>query len=340
MKEFITTQLDLLTQKANETSSLFKHGLSISTKPRSELQSVEKGSVTYNGGEFFEHQFAPDEFAELFDEKWFVGEDLLSLQTMIDIDTFIFAYPKGNVTITQENSSLGLFLIVEDNTNITLQTNGVGTTRVHVLVKKGNAKFTHVQNGQHIVQKYAHVQSGEIKWTDMIMSNTYVRSYITNNLVGKEAVGEIKSFYITKEKGICDVYTANNHLAEHTQSDIVTRGVIDGESKALSRGLVSIGVNAAHSQGYEQQDALLLSDSAEADAIPNLEIHNHDVKCSHGSTVGRVDEEKLFYLMARGVSAEQAKMMMVRGYFMPAIDSITDIDMRKSVLDILETALE
>jgi len=340
MKEFISTRLDALTELANALKPQYKHGLSISTRPRRELHAVQKGSVTFNGGEFFEHQFAPDDFAEVFTEDWFTKEDLLGLQTVIDIDTFIFAYPKGKVVIEQQNTSLGLFLIVEADTNITLQTSGVGTTRVHVLVKKGNATFTHVQNGQQIVHKNAHIKKGSMKWTDLIVTDQYIRSYVANTMIGVEAIGEIKSFSLTKGLGICDMYTENHHEAEHTKSDIVTRSVMSDNSKTLSRGLVSIGQKAAHSEGYEQQDALILSNDAEADAIPNLEIHNHDVKCSHGSTVGRVDEEKLFYLMARGVSETKAKNLIVRGYFLPAIHGIADEKVRTSVLEQLDVALE
>jgi len=76
---------------------------------------------------------------------------------------------------------------------------------------------------------------------------------------------------------------------------------------------------------------LLLSDEAEADAIPNLEIHNHDVKCSHGSTVGQVDPEQLFYLMSRGLNEDEAKQKIVEGYFTPVLSMFTDEIMREKI---------
>lgn len=121
-----------------------------------------------------------------------------------------------------------------------------------------------------------------------------------------------------------DLYTESNHLAKQTKSDILTRAAVLGSSKSVSRSLIKIGKNANGSEGYEKQEALILSPLAEADAIPNLEIHNHDVKCSHGSTIGQLDEEKLYYLMSRGLNRKQAIAAMIEGYFMPVIKAIPD----------------
>ena len=99
----------------------------------------------------------------------------------------------------------------------------------------------------------------------------------------------------------------------------------------MSRGLVKINKNAPGSNGYETQDALLLSNKAEADAIPNLEINNNDVKCSHGSTVGQVDEDKLFYLMTRGLTKDEASQKIVEGYFTPVLDMFHDPNIKEQV---------
>ena len=120
------------------------------------------------------------------------------------------------------------------------------------------------------------------------------------------------------------VYTSSIHNAPNTFSNIITKGVLNHKSKALSRGLVKIQKNAAGSNGYEKQDTLLLTDTAEADAIPNLEIDNNEVKCSHGSTIGQLDAEKMFYLMSRGLNEEMAMQKIVEGYFMPVLDLFED----------------
>jgi len=111
-------------------------------------------------------------------------------------------------------------------------------------------------------------------------------------------------------------------------------------SRALSRGLVYISKNAEQSTGYEKQDALLLSDEAEADAIPNLQIENNDVKCSHGSTIGQIDKEQLFYLMSRGLNEESAKKKIIEGYFAPVLDMMQDQDAREKLQATIEKAIE
>ena len=97
------------------------------------------------------------------------------------------------------------------------------------------------------------------------------------------------------------------HNAKNTTSKIITKGVLNNKSKALSRSLVKIKENAPKSNGYEKQEALLLSENAEADAIPYLEIDNNDVKCSHSSAVGQIDKDVLFYMMSRGLNESEAK---------------------------------
>ena len=148
------------------------------------------------------------------------------------------------------------------------------------------------------------------------------RSIIANlNETGAQCNQQVISLCAEQQH---DLYTESNHIARQTKSNILTRAAVLGSSKSVSRSLIKIGKDAFGSEGYEKQEALILSPTAEADAIPNLEIHNHDVKCSHGSTIGQLDEEKLYYLMSRGLNRKQAIAAMIEGYFMPVIKAIPD----------------
>ena len=86
--------------------------------------------------------------------------------------------------------------------------------------------------------------------------------------------------------------------------------------------LIKIESNAFESNGYQKEDTLLLSPDAEADSIPNLEIDNNEVRCTHGAAIGPVDEEKLFYLRSRGLGEELAKKKIVEGFFEPMIQRV------------------
>lgn len=110
------------------------------------------------------------------------------------------------------------------------------------------------------------------------------------------------------------------HAAADTYSNTLLKSVLDERAKAGLYGLVKINTGAKNTDTYFREDALLLSKNAKAEAIPSLEIDENEVKAGHASTVGPVDPEQIFYLMSRGVTQEEAKRMIVQGYFTSVID--------------------
>ena len=181
-------------------------------------------------------------------------------------------------------------------------------------------------------------ENAVMRWTDLCLGSAYTKGSVITELQGPGASAKNTVLYLAAGKQRFDIYTASIHAAPQTVSNIITKGVVYDQAKALSRGLVKIESNAAGSDGYEKQDVLLLSDEAEADAIPNLEIHNHDVKCSHGSTIGQIDAEQLFYLMSRGLSEDEAKQKIVEGYFNPVLETFST-DLKQKVYTSLMQAL-
>ena len=152
-------------------------------------------------------------------------------------------------------------------------------------------------------------KEASINFLEMSVGTSYVKSAIIADLLEKDAEVKNTVLYLGRDEQKYDLYTASNHLSQQTHSNIITKGVLTDKAKGLSESLVKITKEAPHSNGFEQQDALVLSADAEADAIPMLEINNNEVKCSHGSTIGQVDKEKLFYLMSRGLSEKEAKKL-------------------------------
>ena len=184
----------------------------------------------------------------------------------------------------------------------------------------------HVQRGVAVIQQRMSqsMKESSVEWIDLCLGGAYVRSEVNTTLLGEGASARNTILFLAADTQLFDLYTESRHVAPRTFSQILTKGVVNHHAKVLSRGLIRIEENAYGSDGYEKQDTLLLSDEAEADAIPNLEIHNHDVKCSHGSTVGQVDKEKLFYLMSRGLSRKEAERTIVEGYFTPVLEYLGD----------------
>jgi Fe-S cluster assembly protein SufD len=239
----------------------------------------------------------------------------------------------------QKNSSARIIILKKSKKHTYL------STTVRILADAGsNVECINVQtmgpDAVHVEDNQASIlKDASVSWTGLCLGSGYVRSHTISHLNGQGSATKNTVLYVATGKQRYDIYTASLHNAPHTSSQIVTRGAVNHEAKALSRGLVQIGEGAPGSNGYETQDALLLGDQAEADAIPNLEIHNHNVKCSHGSTIGQIDKDKVFYLMSRGLKKEQAQTKIVEGYFNPIIERISKDDVKRRIRDTIVRAL-
>jgi Fe-S cluster assembly protein SufD len=112
-----------------------------------------------------------------------------------------------------------------------------------------------------------------------------------------------------------DFQTCQDHLAPHTESDLLFKSALLDRSRTVFRGVVWLHPQAQQTSAYQANHNLLLDPKARADALPILEIEADEVRCKHGSTTGRIDEEQLFYLMSRGLSPQEAQRMVVQGFF-------------------------
>lgn len=137
-----------------------------------------------------------------------------------------------------------------------------------------------------------------------------------------------------------EINSSTIHSAPNTWSDMLVKGALDGKAKTVYQGLIKINENAANSNGYQKQDTLMLSPDAEMNPIPNLEINNNEVKCSHGASIGQLDKEKLFYLMSRGITEKNAKNMLVQAFFEQIIGKIENQETADEVRGIISSRLK
>jgi Fe-S cluster assembly protein SufD len=138
----------------------------------------------------------------------------------------------------------------------------------------------------------------------------------------------ISGFYFAEDSQFLDHDTRQEHLAPHTKSDLLFKGALAGKSRSVWRGMVYVAPNAQKTDGYQSAHTLLLSEDARADSIPGLEILADDVRCSHGATVGKVEEEILFYLTTRGIPRADAERLAVEGFFEPILQRIPSENVR------------
>ena len=149
------------------------------------------------------------------------------------------------------------------------------------------------------------------------------------------AEANVDGAYWLYKNGHSDITTNIKHLAAHTVSNQLVKGVLDGASKGVFQGQIHIAPNAQQTEGYQLHRALLLSDEAEVDCKPELEIFADDVKCSHGATSGDLDKEQIFYMQTRGISFENARQILIEAYLNEALDKVENEVIRKWLKEVL-----
>ena len=133
--------------------------------------------------------------------------------------------------------------------------------------------------------------------------------------------------------------TRQDHQAPHTHSDLLYKGGLKDRSRVVWKGMIRVEKDAQRTDAYQKNDNLVLSESARADSIPGLEIEANDVRCTHGATAGRVDEDMIFYARARGIPREAAVRMIVEGFFANVYDRITVEPVRETLRQAVEAKL-
>jgi Fe-S cluster assembly protein SufD len=150
-----------------------------------------------------------------------------------------------------------------------------------------------------------------------------VRTEVHARLGGERAVAHLNAAQLLGGRQHADFSTVVRHDAPATLSRQTVKNVLTGRSRGVFQGKIEVARIAQKTDGYQMNQALLLSPDAEIDSKPQLEIYADDVKCSHGATVGELDAEQLFYLRSRGVPEAEARTMLVRAFLSEALDPIT-----------------
>jgi Fe-S cluster assembly protein SufD len=149
---------------------------------------------------------------------------------------------------------------------------------------------------------------------------------------GRDACSEILSAYLGDGTQVHDIRTLQDHRAPRTDSELLCQGAVADESRSVYSGLIRVHRGAVRSDARQTNHNLVLDEGAHADSVPNLDILENDVKCSHASTVGPIDEDQRYYIESRGVAPDVAEGLIVQGFF----DAIIDRGPIPAVTPILE----
>jgi Fe-S cluster assembly protein SufD len=167
------------------------------------------------------------------------------------------------------------------------------------------------------------------------LGSKFSKSSIAAHLRGKNSLAEMLGIYFADGDQFFDHHTWQLHESPYATSDLEFKGALKGNARSVYSGLIKVEEGAQKTDAYQQNRNLILSRTARADSIPNLEIAANDVRCTHGATISQVEEEHLFYLQARGIPRSEAQNLIVEGFFRPVIDRIPV----EEIQGFLETAI-
>ena len=163
----------------------------------------------------------------------------------------------------------------------------------------------------------------------------FIKNEINCNLKEKFSSAFVNGIFSLDDENQHEIRTKINHLNENTKSYQLIKGVINDQSKAVYQGKIYVDSTAQKTDGYQLSKAILLNDKTEFNAKPELEIYADDVKCSHGSASGSLNENSIFYLRSRGLNYQEAKNLLIKGFLLDVVEKITDDEIKNFIKDIM-----
>ncbi len=177
---------------------------------------------------------------------------------------------------------------------------------------------------------------GNLNWVEVSLGGNISQNNIETTLAGSGAEANISGLFLGKSKQQIEYNTIQDHLVPHTKSDLLYIGALTESAHSNYEGIIKVHKGAQKTDAYQSNRNLLLSKAARADSEPYLEIEANDVRCTHGATVGPIDQEDLFYLMSRGLSKNLATNLLVQGFFSRVIEKITVEELRTGIQQYIE----
>ena len=165
--------------------------------------------------------------------------------------------------------------------------------------------------------------------------SNFCKNEINCNLKGKYSSAFINGIFSLSKDRHHEIRTTINHLTENTKSYQLVKSVLDDSSKAVYQGKIFVNSEAQKTDGYQLSKAILLNEASEFNAKPELEIYADDVKCSHGSSSGSLNEDSIFYLMSRGLNYQQSRELLINGFLLDVIEKITDSEIKNLIKNMI-----
>ncbi len=188
-------------------------------------------------------------------------------------------------------------------------------------------------------QRAAIHRDAQLTTLSVVLGSRMTKSWVESSLMEPGAGAQMVGVMFAGEEQRFHHHTLQEHRAPNTSSDLLYKVALTGRARSEYSGLIRVHPFARGTDAYQANRNLLLSPRSRADSMPKLEIENNDVRCTHGATVGPIDEEQLFYLMARGLPRGEAERMIVEGFFEPVLERVPLEGVRERVRAAVEAKL-
>jgi Fe-S cluster assembly protein SufD len=260
----------------------------------------------------------------------------------------LIVYHSTSNKITSRNINLKLEFQLEQNSSlrlIDLFNDGAENNFINIFYNfdlKENAilknyKIDKVQN-KNIRYSYNNIEQDDnsVSETFILSSGSnFSKNEINCNLKGEYSSAFVNGIFSLNDGQHHEVRTIINHLVENTKSYQLIKSVLGKNSKSAYQGKIFVDSKAQKTDGYQLSKAILLDETSEFNAKPELEIYADDVKCSHGSASGSLDENSIFYLMSRGLNYQQSKELLINGFLLDVVEKITDTEIKNLVKNMI-----
>ena len=241
----------------------------------------------------------------------------------------------------EENSEINILVYT-----INLNSNPIffNTSNFYFVEKYALLKLFHINKLNNKDLNYNLIQTKVMEnanFEEFILSDSssFFKTDIECDLKENNSSGFVNGAILGQNDQHHEIKTNIKHIGQTTKSYQKIKSVLNKNSKAVFQGKIYVDKNAQKTNGYQLSKAILLDENSEFDSKPELEIYADDVKCSHGSTSGSLDENSIFYLMSRGLSRKDAKKILIQGFLADAIETVTNNEIKKFLLKKIEKSL-
>ncbi|MDE3090858.1 MAG: Fe-S cluster assembly protein SufD [Chloroflexota bacterium] len=263
----------------------------------------------------------------------------LPLQTLTYFDAPNLAMFTHSLVVVEEGAAVKL---IENYASKENETQRFSNGAVELILKPGsNLQYFHLQdyaqNVWHFTSQAALLEKdSSLTWLVGTLGSQTTKAFLDCKMLGTGTSAALLGFFFGDGKQHFDQHTFQNHIIGHSTSDLLYKGALKDRAYSVFRGLIRVNPAAQRSDAYQANRNILLSEHAHADSIPELEIEANDVRCTHGATVGPIDSDQVFYLMARGIPRAEAERLITEGFFDPLMQKIP----LESIRDELTAAIQ